>query len=77
MLVTGLLDDGTAYQVQIPGREGEPVAGSRRVRALVEQHTGRPVMLGRLGPLRLLDPSDPEAVLALLRRHTTVVEQQR
>jgi hypothetical protein len=77
VLVTGTLSDGSAYQVEVTGGEGEPVTGSRRVRALVEQHTGRPVLLGSLGPLRPLDQADPEAVLALLRHHTTVVEVRR
>ena len=50
------------------------MTGSRRVRALVEQHTGQPVLLGPLGPRRNLDPADPDAVLALLRDETSVAE---
>ncbi|KIF04137.1 hypothetical protein OHS33_38775 (plasmid) [Streptomyces sp. NBC_00536] len=74
MMVTGTLEDGAAYEVQITGREDRPVIGSRRVRALVEQHTGRPVLLGPLGPRRMLSASDTSAVLALLRQNTAVVE---
>ncbi|MFD0352892.1 hypothetical protein ACFVHW_03970 [Streptomyces sp. NPDC127110] len=74
MLVTGTLKDGAAYQVEVTGRDDRPVTGSRRIRALVEQHTGRPVLLGPLGPLRTLTPEDTTAVLALLRQHTAVVE---
>jgi hypothetical protein len=74
MLVTGTLEDGSAYQVRIPGQDGSPVAGSRRVRALVEQHTGEPVLLDPLGPRRDLDPADGDAVLALLRQKTQVAE---
>ncbi|MFD4933405.1 hypothetical protein [Streptomyces virginiae] len=74
MLVTGTLEDGAAYEVEITGREDRPVVGSRRVRALVEQHTGRPVLLGPVGPRRPLAAADTAAVLALLRQHTAVVE---
>jgi hypothetical protein len=77
MLVTGNLEDGSAYQVRIPGEAGSPVTGSRRVRALVEQHTGAPVLLGPLGPRRNLDPADADAVLALLRQKTQVAEVKR
>ncbi|MEU6632834.1 hypothetical protein ABZ905_31810 [Streptomyces parvus] len=74
MLVTGTLDDGSAYQVEITGREDRPVVGSRRVRALVEQRAGQPVLLGPLGPRKDLVATEPETVLALLRQHTVVVE---
>ncbi|MFK0295637.1 hypothetical protein ACIQU6_34930 [Streptomyces sp. NPDC090442] len=76
MLVTGVMDDGCPYQVQITGRAARPVIGSARIRALVEQYAGTPVLLGPLGPLRDLDPGDPHAVLWLLRRHSRVVEQR-
>ncbi|MEU0857397.1 hypothetical protein ABZ352_18435 [Streptomyces griseofuscus] len=74
MEIIGTLDDGAAYDVEITGRQPRPVTGSRRVQALVEQYTGKPVMLGPLGPRRDLDPADAAAVLALLRQHTTVIE---
>ncbi|MGA5411578.1 hypothetical protein ACPCSC_30525 [Streptomyces lavendulocolor] len=74
MRVIGTLDDGAAYHVEITGRGDRPVTGSRRVRALVEQCTGQPVLLGPLGPRRTLEPTDSTAVLALLRDRTTVVE---
>ncbi|MEU3499255.1 hypothetical protein ABZ726_00255 [Streptomyces hundungensis] len=74
MLVTGTLEDGAAYQVEVTGRADRPVTGSRRVRALVEQYRGQPVLLRPLGPRRPLDPADSAAVLALLRQHTRVVE---
>jgi hypothetical protein len=74
MRVTGTLDDGAAYEVEVTGQEGQPVTGSRRVRALVEQYTGQPVLLGPLGPQRMLEATDTTAVVALLRKHTTVVE---
>ncbi|MBG7704933.1 hypothetical protein HCJ76_44430 [Streptomyces sp. MC1] len=77
MMVTGTLDDGSAYQVQIPGQGGSPVTGSRRVRTLVEQYTGTPVLLDPLGPRRNLDPADTAAVLALLQQHTQVAEVRR
>ncbi|MFC5201137.1 hypothetical protein [Streptomyces kaempferi] len=55
MLVTGTLEDSSVYQVQVPGAGGSPVTGSRRVRAMVEQSAGPPVLLGPLGPRRDLD----------------------
>ncbi|MGW7090090.1 hypothetical protein ACWGH2_42275 [Streptomyces sp. NPDC054871] len=72
--MTGTLDDGAAYQVEVTGREEQPIVGSRRVRALVEQHAGQPVLLGPLGPRKDLETADTTAVLALLRQHTTVVD---
>jgi hypothetical protein len=74
MRIIGTLDDGAAYNVEVTGRGDRPVVGSRRVRALVEQHTGQPVLLGPLGPQRMLEPTDTDAVLALLRDRTRVVE---
>ncbi|MER5482660.1 hypothetical protein ABT024_05500 [Streptomyces sp. NPDC002812] len=74
MIVTGTLEDGAAYEVELTGREDRPVVGSRRVRALVEQHTGLPVLLTPLGPQRTLAAADTAAVLALLRQLTAVVE---
>ncbi|MER7759453.1 hypothetical protein [Streptomyces sp. NPDC097619] len=71
MRVTGTWDDGTAYDVQIT--DGA-VTGSRRIRALVGQFTGKPVLLGPLGPQRPVSVTDGATVLGLLRRHTTVVE---
>lgn len=76
MLATGVLEDGCPYQVEITGRADRPVIGSARIRALVEQHTGKPVLLGPLGPRRDLDPGDPAAVLALLRQRTRLTEQR-
>jgi hypothetical protein len=75
MLATGVLEDGCPYQVEITGRADQPVVGSARIRALVEQHTGNQVLLGPLGPRRELDPGAPQAVLALLRQRTRLVEQ--
>ncbi|MFB6505631.1 hypothetical protein ACFC07_21930 [Streptomyces sp. NPDC056099] len=77
MLVTGTFEDGAAYQVDVTGQEGQPVVGSRRVRALVEQYTGQSVLLGPLGPQRNLEATDTAAVLALLRDKTLVVEVRR
>ncbi|RSS97242.1 hypothetical protein EF903_01595 [Streptomyces sp. WAC05292] len=74
MRVTGTLDDGAAYDVEVTGREDRPVTGSRRVRALVDQYSGRPVLLGPLGPRRALTGADTAAVVALLRQHTVVVD---
>ncbi|MER6230997.1 hypothetical protein ACFUC2_30550 [[Kitasatospora] papulosa] len=74
MRVIGTLEDGAAYDVEVTGREDRPVTGSRRVRALVEQCTGQPVLLGPLGPQRTLNATDTTAVLALLRDRTRVVE---
>ncbi|MET9528244.1 hypothetical protein [Streptomyces coeruleorubidus] len=74
MRVIGTLEDGAAYHVEVTGREDRPVTGSRRVRALVEQCAGQPVLLGPLGPQRTLEPTDTDAVLAVLRAHTRVVE---
>ncbi|MFF4276137.1 hypothetical protein [Streptomyces sp. NPDC001536] len=75
MLATGVLEDGCPYQVEITGRADRPVIGSARIRALVEQYTGKPVLLSPVGPRRELDPGDPQAVLALLRQRTHLVEQ--
>ncbi|WP_167162969.1 hypothetical protein [Streptomyces sp. MBT27] len=75
MMVTGFLEDGSPYQVQITGQADRPVIGSARIRALVEQYKGTPVLLGRLGPRRDLDPADSQAVLALLRQRTRLIEQ--
>lgn len=77
MKVTGTLEDGSAYDVEVTGQQDRPVTGSRRIRALVEQHSGTPVLLGPLGPRRTLEPADTDAVLALLRKHTRVVEVRR
>ncbi|WP_030372325.1 hypothetical protein [Streptomyces rimosus] len=74
MRIMGTLDDGAAYDVEVTGQQDRPVTGSRRVRALVEQYTGKPVLLGPLGPRRTLEPTDTAAVLALLRAHTRVLE---
>lgn len=74
MLVTGTFEDGAAYQAQIPGAGGSPVAGSRRVRAMVEQAAGTPVLLGPLGPKVVFDPAAAGSVLALLRLKTRVAE---
>ncbi|MFC8537991.1 hypothetical protein ACFUJY_29325 [Streptomyces sp. NPDC057249] len=74
MRVIGTLEDGAAYSVEVTGQEDRPVTGSRRVRALVEQQIGRPVLLGPLGPRRDLAATDTAAVLALLRDRTRVVE---
>lgn len=74
MRIIGTLDDGAAYSVEVTGREDRPVTGSRRVRALVEQYIGKPVLLGPLGPQRVLEATDTTAVIALLRDRTRVVE---
>ncbi|MEU7228918.1 hypothetical protein [Streptomyces chrestomyceticus] len=74
MRIMGTLDDGAAYDVEVTGQQDRPVTGSRRVRALVEQYTGTPVLLGPLGPRRQMEATDTAAVLALLRAHTRVLE---
>ncbi|MFJ8301377.1 hypothetical protein ACIQ9R_36500 [Streptomyces sp. NPDC094447] len=76
MRVTGTFEDGAAYEVEITGRSDRPVIGSRRIAALVEQRTGTPMVMAMLGPIRGLDPADEEAVLALLRQETYVVEAE-
>lgn len=76
MVVTGTLEDGAAYEVEVTGRANRPVIGSRRIAALVEQHVGKPILLSPLGPRRDLDPTDTDAVLALLRQETYAVEVQ-
>ncbi|NEA53579.1 hypothetical protein G3I60_05260 [Streptomyces sp. SID13666] len=72
--VTGALDDGAAYRVQVTGQQERPVTGSRRIRALVQLFEGRSVMLTPTGPRRALDPTDEATVLAFLRQHTRVQE---
>jgi hypothetical protein len=68
---------GRLFRNRLEGQEGRPVTGSRNVRALVEQYTGTPVLLGPLGPLRDLDPMNADSALALLRQHTAVVGFRR
>jgi hypothetical protein len=76
MLATGVLEDGCPYDIEITGQAERPVIGSARIRALVEQHIGKPVLLGPLGPRRNLDPGDTQAVLALLRQRTRLIDQR-
>ncbi|MGC5042488.1 hypothetical protein ACLQ16_04125 [Streptomyces albidoflavus] len=73
--VTGRFDDGSAYQVQVTGDADRPVVGSARAAALVELHAGRSIPLTPTGPLRVVAGEDEEAVLAMLRRYTDVVEK--
>ncbi|MER5301318.1 hypothetical protein ABT039_17850 [Streptomyces lasiicapitis] len=73
--VTGRFDDGAAYQVQVTGDADRPVVGSVRAAALVELHEGQSIPLTPVGPLRAVAGDDEEAVLAVLRRYTDVVEK--
>ncbi|MCX4677620.1 hypothetical protein OG413_20320 [Streptomyces sp. NBC_01433] len=73
--VTGRFDDGSAYQVQVTGDADRPVVGSARAVALVALHTGESIPLTPTGPLRVVAGDDEEAVLAVLRRYTDVVEK--
>ncbi|MFJ2745326.1 hypothetical protein ACIO3O_37345 [Streptomyces sp. NPDC087440] len=75
LTVTGTFDDGAAYVVRITGRADRPVIGSHRVAALVAHYVGRPVRISPTGPQRTLEPSDKDAVLAVLREHTHVVQE--
>jgi hypothetical protein len=73
--VTGAFPDGAPYSVQITGRADRPVVGSHRAAALVELHRGSPVSLSPTGPVRAVDGSDEGSVLAVLREHTSVLEE--
>lgn len=72
--VTGRFNDGSAYQVQITGDADRPVVGSARAAALVELHAGRSIPLTPTGPLRTVAGDDVDAILAVLRRYTNVLE---
>ncbi|MFB6525237.1 hypothetical protein [Streptomyces sp. NPDC056399] len=75
MLVTGRFEDGSAYQVRITGDAERPVIGSVRAAALVELRMGQSIPLTPTGPLRVATGDDEEAVLAVLRRYTDVIEK--
>lgn len=75
--VTGRFDDGATYTVQITGRAGRPVIGSRRAAALVELQQGRSISLSPTGPVRAVGGDDEETVLAVLRDYTSVLEEGR
>lgn len=72
--VTGAFDDGATYTVQITGRADRPVIGSYRASALVELHQGEDLLLSPTGPVRKVDGSDEDSVLAVLREYTDVLE---
>ncbi|AKN68753.1 hypothetical protein QR97_02095 [Streptomyces sp. PBH53] len=72
--VTGRFDDGSAYQVRVTGDADRPVVGSARAATLVELHTGESISLTPTGPLRAVSGADEDAVLAVLRRYTDVLE---
>jgi hypothetical protein len=69
--VRGVLDDGL-YEVALTGDPANPVVGSRRVAALVDQWTGEQVITGPTGPVVTVDPGDARSLLALLSVETTV-----
>ncbi|MFG2865471.1 hypothetical protein [Streptomyces sioyaensis] len=75
--VTGRFDDGSAYQVQVTGDMDRPVVGSARAAALVELHAGESIPLTPTGPLRAVAGDDEDAVLAVLRRYTDIIESSR
>ncbi|NUL21835.1 hypothetical protein [Streptomyces lunaelactis] len=74
--VTGRFDDGSAYQVQITGDADRPVVGSSRAAALVDLHAGESIPLTPTGPLRTVAGDDEGAVLAVLRRYSSVLESR-
>lgn len=69
--VAGILDD-TLYEVEVTGEESRPVVGSKRVDALVRQHTGSVVLATPAGPRYTVDPADAKSILALLSTETKV-----
>lgn len=69
--VAGVLDD-TLYEVEVTGRKDQPVVGSKRVAALVQQDTGTTVLATPGGPRYTVDPGDPASVLCLLSTKTKV-----
>lgn len=76
LTVTGTFDDGSAYQVQVTGSADRPVVGSARVAALVELHAGETIPLTLTGPLRTVAGDGEDAVLAVLRRYSSVLESR-
>lgn len=48
------------------------MVGSKRVRALVEQHAGTTVTVTPVGPAYTVDPTDVASVVALLSAKTQV-----
>ncbi|MER7951958.1 hypothetical protein ABTY59_31665 [Streptomyces sp. NPDC096079] len=75
LTVTGSFDDGATYTVQITGRADRPVIGSHRAAALAELHLGESVALSPTGPMATAAGDDEASILAVLRRHTTVLEE--
>ncbi|MGW1275501.1 hypothetical protein ACWD4V_00895 [Streptomyces tsukubensis] len=74
--VTGRFDDGSAYDVRVTGNADRPVIGSVRAAALVELRMGTMVALTPTGPLRTVAGDDVDAVVAVLRRATEVVDNR-
>ena len=74
--VTGALDDGATYPLQITGRADRPVIGSHRAAALVELHLGKTVSLSPTGPMKAVSGDDDASVLAVLREYTDVLEER-
>ncbi|MEQ7008485.1 hypothetical protein ABN028_20125 [Actinopolymorpha sp. B17G11] len=69
--VIGVLD-GVVYEVRVTGQASDPVQGSKLVRSLVKQWTGRTVSLTPAGPVHTVNPGDARSVLALLATQTKV-----
>ncbi len=69
--VTGVVDD-TLYEVEVTGKAANPVVGSKRIAALVEQSAGTVVLATPMGPRYTVDPADGASVLALLSTKTKV-----
>jgi hypothetical protein len=70
--VRGVLDD-SLYDVVLTGDPHEPVAGNRRVAALVDHWSGDRVLTAPTGPVVTVDPAAPVTVLALLTVETVVL----
>ena len=69
--VSGALD-GAWYEVRVDTSWPEPILGSARVRALVAQNLGKPVLLTPTGPTFTVDRNDERSLLALLSTKTAV-----
>lgn len=71
--VSGVLD-GVVYEVRVTGKASDPVQGSKRVRALVRQWSGRHVRISPVGPVYTVNPGDEKSILALLATQTRILE---
>ncbi len=69
--VAGVLDD-TLYEVEVTGQAGQPVAGSKKIAAMVSLETGSWVDATPQGPRYKVDPTDPASILCLLHAKTRV-----